>query len=161
MSINTGFDLKDFQREVIGSYTSLRKSSDDNAKFSEQDYEGFETKPDLGVVRKILVKFTISFRAFFREIYVESEPYLELKGKAVEIIENPEIKKILCPIFKRRISEDFFKEELEIEVIIILTEALTEKEIAEKFSIEKDVTLFSMITYEILKRSIENYCLDK
>ena len=160
MSENTKFDLKHFQSEVLRHYNSLKREADDAALFAEKGYAGFEKNSDAGFIKRIFNKFLIFLKMKFYNFYIKSEPFVELERKAVEIIENPKIKKILCPIFKRKISADFFREELEIEIMIIVTVSLTKRKAVEQFSIDKDERFFAMMTHKILQKGIERYCID-
>lgn len=161
MTENTKSNLKDFQSDVFKRYTSLLRQYNDADLFAEKGFEGFRWNLKSSVIkRNLLLKPLIVFKVKFHDFYVKSQSFIKLESKATEIIDNEEIKEILIPIFNRKISPEFFKEELEIEVIIIVTTSLTKLKIAEKFSIEKNVLLFSIIVRKILQKGIENYCAD-
>ena len=159
MRDNTKFKLKDFQSDVFRRYTSLMRGYNDAELFAETGFEGFEKNLNSGVIkRNLLIKPLIVFRVKFHNFFVKSQSFTELEYRAAEIINNEKIREILIPIFDRKISPEFFKEELETEVIIIVTTSLTKTRIAEEFSIKKDVLLFSIITRKLLQKGIENYC---
>ena len=159
MNENTKSNLKDFQSDIFKRYTSLMRQYNDADLFAEKGFEGFRKNLKSGVIkRNLIIKPLTAFRVKFHNFYVKSQPFVELERKAAEIIENEKIKEILIPVLNRKISPEFFKEELEIEVIIIVTTSLTKTKIVEEFSIEKDVLLFSIIVRKILQQGIENYC---
>lgn len=159
MNENTKSNLKNFQSDVFKRYASLMRQYNDAALFAEKGFEGFRKNIKSGVIkRNLLIKPLIAFRVKFHNFYVKSQLFTELERKATEIIENEKIKEILIPVLNRKISPEFFKEELEIELIIIVTTSLTKTKIVEEFSIEKDELLFSIIIRKILQQGIENYC---
>ena len=153
------FNLKDFQSQVFTSYKSLKRGFEDAVLFAEKGSASLIKNPNHGIMKRNIMKILVIFKIKFHSFYVKSKSFVEMQQKAEEIIENPKIKKILCVGFKKKISPDFFREELEIKVIITLTDSLTKQNITEEFSIEKDKLLFSMMTYKILQRGIENYCV--
>jgi hypothetical protein len=152
------FNLKDFQSQVFTNYKSLKRGFDDAVLFAEKGSAALIKNPKHGLVKRNIMKILVIFKIKFHNFYIKSAPFVKMAQKAEEIIENPKIKKIFCARFKKKISTDFFIEELEIEVINTLTASLTKHDMAEEFSIENDKLLFSMMAYKILQKGIENYC---
>jgi hypothetical protein len=151
-------ELKEFQSEVFKRYKSLKQEFDDAVLFSEKGAAALMKNPKQRFVKRQISKILTILRIKLHNIYVKSKPFVEIERKAEAIIENPKIKGILGESFKKKISPDFFKEELEVEVIITLTASLTKQNILEEFSIKKEKLLFSLMTYKILQKGIEKYC---
>jgi len=152
------FDLKDFQSQVFKNYKSLESGFKDAALFAEKGAGALLKNPNHGFFKRRFLKILAGFRVKFHNAYVNSTPFIEIQQKAEEIIENPKIKKTICESFKKNISLNSFKEELEVEIVITLTTILTKKSIAKEFSIEKDKLLFSIMTYKILEKGTDVYC---
>jgi len=73
------------------------------------------------------------------------------------MLEHEEIRDILKPRLQD-LPGDSFKDELAVEVVIIVTSELTKHKIAEKFSIEKEKEFFAALVNQIILRGMPNYC---
>lgn len=159
MSTNPEFDLKTFQSEVLVSFTSLQMSS----AFAGVDVRDLDKKVDLSF--SLLGLFTRALIAGFRwlgrrgERNVKGERDFEKKNaKATKIAGNPKIKELLCPRLKAEILPDLPTEAARTRIVSIVTGSLLDGKVAEEFSIERDVRLFSLIILRIWQKGIGGYC---
>lgn len=151
-------DLKKFQSDVFKRYKSLTRSKNDADLFEKYGYAGVKKNSKSRFIRRNLSKFFFALKVKIYNLYTKSKVFTDIEKKADEILKNPKVKSILCPVFKRRISSDFFIEELEAEIIIIVTDSLAKRKITEELSIERDELLFSIIVHKIVLQGIEDYC---
>ena len=140
------FDITEFQQEI---YQELK-----SVKFRlGEDSVNLEPKSKQGLFERLLNAFGDKLN----KLFVKSNWFKEIESKVEAIIEDPKTKSELCEKFQNRISPDFFKEELEVEVVLIVTSTLRNKYIKENVS-KEDKFLFALIVYKILKIGTDNYC---
>jgi hypothetical protein len=160
MKIKTQFDLKKFQDEVLSRFESINKQIETARMISSTGY-AFSISSDTGFLKRFVLNLLNPIGKYFNNAYFNSPIFLENEKYAMELINTPKILNTICQYLRKRNLSIFFKEELEIEVLLIVTEVLTQKEIAKEFSIEKNKELFSMITSKILEKGFEDYCSGK
>lgn len=165
MNINTEFDLKTFQSEVLNDFNGI-KATIGFSNFYKKGYESPEkfkkisNEPNLkiGFITKIFLKL-ISGLGKRADKNILSEPkFIELENKAAKIVNNPKIKSILCSALKKEVKSDLFKEAKEIKLIKVVTALLAEKRLVEEFSIERNVRLFALIALKIGQKGVSKYC---
>lgn len=165
MKTSTEFDLRNFQSEVFNDFNNL-KATMAVALFHSKGYgtpEKFKEiagEPDLkiGFVMEKVLKFFSFLGKKAKKDILETPDFLERKRKAAKIAGNPKIKKLLCRALKKEISPDLFTEAKMVRIVKIVTTLLTKEELTEKFSIEKDVRVFSLIAIKIYRDGTANYC---
>ena len=162
--MNTEFDLKNFQSEVFNDFNAM-KATFGLANFYLKDYKSIENGEEtfdvsfspIGLFTKGVIKF-FSFLGKRADKNILNQPdFIEKEKRAIKIVNDPKIKRILCQAFRKEIWTDLFKEGIQVKTVKVVTARLTEKNIFEGFSIEKDVRLFSLITYKILQKK-GRYC---
>ena len=116
-------DLKEFQNEVFDDLLRLTSMFENAAFIEEHGYMKNRKKRIPGMLSKLLAP--LSLLAFKK--MAATPDFIEREKKVEEIINNPKVKEILCPLFKRKISMNFYTEELQAEVVIIVTESLIRK----------------------------------
>lgn len=160
MSTNQDFDLKTFQSEVLNDFTGIQMSfSVARADFKDLDNDKeLKSHPVMGFFVRAGVS-GFGWLAKRTERNVESKPdYSEQDAKATTITNSPKIQKLLCPKLKAEISANLPVEAIRARMVSIITTLLTRSDIADEFSIERNVRLFSLIILKIWQTGIDKYC---
>jgi tetratricopeptide (TPR) repeat protein len=152
-------DLKDFQSKVYRNYRySLMREVQKAELISKRGYAGFEYNSDSNFAARCIKRLLRSFERFANDRFFKTPDFLRLEANAESILNHTKIRELLCKQFGERIHPGLLKEELETEVVSIVTKQLTNGPIVETFPIEKDIRLFSMLVYKILQRDISEFC---
>ncbi len=165
MQKNAEFDLKKFQSEVFQEFETLKMIKAVALINSEKNYkvknikEKIE-KPKLkeGLVINFLLKIIASAGKSAEQKFIEDDGFIKNEQKAKEIVENPNIKRVLCRKLKKEITSNLFIEAKMVKIVRILTDSLLEEETAKEFLIEKDAQLFSQMAFLIYNKGISNFC---
>jgi len=155
------FDLKTFQSEVFRDFKGLQL----NAAFANIDLKRLDKADGSFSPTGLFARaFLTAFRWLGRrgQKSTKSKPGFDEKdARAAEITSDPKIKKLLCPRLCAEILPDLPTEAMRARIVNVVTFALLDTKVAEEFSIEKDVRLFSLIILGVWQRGIDTYCSRK
>ncbi|MGI8542741.1 MAG: hypothetical protein ACR2MD_04600 [Aridibacter sp.] len=162
MEDNKDFNLQKFQSEILADFKFL-KDAFGYAGFYTDGFEDIEDKLDLsnspmGLIKRInLCGFKFVGGKFKKNILSKPE-FIEKDKRAVEIINNAEIRKLLCNALRKELKSDLFREEYQIKTVKAVTLTLAQDKVVNKFAIQRDVRLFSLIILKILQEGLQVYC---
>ena len=158
----TDFDLKDFQSKVYKEFENVKL----NVSFAKlEEKGGYEYLKNHNRLKSFSENHSLLSKVVFtlfskagknaKQQTSNQTEFVEKEQKAVEIINQPKIKSLLIPKFRKINSRKMTNTEYQLELVEIITSELTKE-----LSIEKDVRLFALITLKIRQVGVENYCKD-
>jgi hypothetical protein len=159
------FDLKTFQSDVFQNLGKLRAVMGFARVYSKgiesiPNYDDFIDRsfsPTGLFARWILAVFSFLGKGAKKNILDKPE-FKERERRSAEILDNPRIKEVLCRVLRKEVNPGLFLERVQARIVRVVTASLTETEIAEELSIEKDAQLFSLMIYKIWQKGVGNYC---
>ncbi len=159
----TKYEKEAFQTKIINEYTSLKRMVDSLSDYSKTPYGRFineikEPKSLKQWAKSIFFRIAAFVEYSSGAQFIKTPDYLKYVEKSKEIISSPEIRKSLCYLFRTEIGIDLLEEEKSIRIIKILTTVLLDEKKSSKFSFDLDSKLFALMTLEIQKEGVNNYC---
>ncbi|MGI8669069.1 MAG: hypothetical protein ACR2J3_04375 [Aridibacter sp.] len=162
MEENKDFNLQKFQSEVLEDFKFL-KDAFGYAGFYTDGFEDIEDKLDLsyspmGLIKRVILSCFKFLGGKIKKNVLSKPDFIEKDKKAVEIMNNPEIRKLLCNALRKELKSDLFREEYQIKTVKAVTSTLAEDKAVKKFAIQRDVRLFSLVILKILQEGLQVYC---
>lgn len=162
MVIRNSFDMKAFQSRVFRNYKfSVMPEVKKAEIISQGGYLGDKRNSNAGWIFKNIGCLLRKFKRYANARYFAAADFVEREARAEKLLGRQDIRRVLCRQLKERIRPSFFREQIETEVVTVLTTSLLQGQISEELSLGPDVRLFSIMTYQMLSQGLENYCFSE
>jgi hypothetical protein len=149
MANSNDFDLNTFQEKVWKEYSSYERFS--SSKSFERDLRDFKG----GCLAFPFARLAVFLaKSAYRKISKDKN-YTEFEKEAVELIGEPEIKKVICNSILNLPRQEILTEK---RFVAELTKTLSDKKLIKKFVIPQNAVFYGIIAYQIFQQGLENYC---
>ena len=134
-------EKKEFQSNTYRHYKNFVKTKENVSPYS-QGNATLSKKVSAYLIKSISNK------------YLNTQLFKERKKKATQLIDDPALKSTIHSRLSKEISPRFFKEEVEVETVRIVTDILFKEKQNLRISDVETSVIMSIVIYELLKNEI-------